>query len=177
MKRLVLLALASFSLTTGAQNRIEKELIKEINRFRVANGLDTATYSAGLSKASRHHARWMSITGLMSHDETCQAGTLKTLLDLEDRFREYRFFENAMHGNNENITFIGRNAEPAAVAKEVVTAWSNSPGHRANMLESSSKRVEILIGVSVYCEPGKNAETNTAVVMNLGSQIKLMSRP
>lgn len=171
MKRLILLTLAVFSLNAGAQSRIERELVKEINRFRTENGLDTATYSAGLSKASRHHARWMSITGKLLHDETCQAGTLKTLRDLEDRFREYRFFENWMHGNNENITFVELSSDPAAVAKDIVSGWSNSPGHRANMLESSSRRVELLVGVSVYCEPGK---TNTAVVMNLGSKIKSM---
>ena len=172
MKRSILLSLISFSLTAGAQSRLEKEIVKEINKFRVANGLDTVIYSAELSKASHHHARWMSRTGQRSHEETHGTGGLKTLVLPVDRFKEYRVFENSFHGTNENIAFAGECKNPVESAKDIVSAWSNSPGHRENMLETSSKRVQLIIGISAYREPGNKSKLGHAIVMNLGAKIK-----
>ena len=174
MKRLLILSVFASGLSASAQTSIEKLLLIKINRFRLENGIDTAEYSERLSKASRHHAKWMSRTGILSHDETVEVNGQKRIEKLKDRLIEYGCFENDFKGSNENAAFSVGMKTREQVAEQIFLLWKNSKDHRENMLTRISpdrkKFIKNLVGLSVVKVLSEEGEAlnEWAAVMNIG---------
>jgi uncharacterized protein YkwD len=174
MKRLLILSIFASSFSASAQTSIEKLLLIKINRFRLENGVDTAEYSERLSKASRHHAKWMSRTGILSHDETVEVSGQKRLEKVVDRMIEYGCFENDFKGSNENAAFSVGMKTREQIAEQIFSLWKNSKDHRENMLArvnpSRSKFIKNIIGLAVVKVVGEEGDAlnEWAAIMNMG---------
>lgn len=171
MKKLLGLIFAFIHFNVWPQSRIEKMLIRKINQFRLENCLDTAEYSPRLSKASYHHAKWMSVTGVLSHEESKAIPGWERLETLKDRLVAYNCFENDFRGSNENAMFsVGMSTEKAVV-EQIFNGWKNSPPHRENMLAATNpsrkKFLKSLIGISIV-KVLKSDFNEYAAILNMG---------
>lgn len=119
----LLLALALFftlsmPLTVLSASSQQEELFTEVNAYRQKNGKSTLKRDADLERRAQAHAENMAKRNYFSH--TSPDGTTFAM-----RIRGY---EGAV---GENIAAGQLNAAA------VVQAWSKSPGHNSNMLDSN----------------------------------------
>lgn len=171
MNKLIAIALFGIALSAQAQSKLEKALVKQINLFRVANGLDTVTYSPELSRASRHHAIWSSKLGITSHEETVSIKGQKQLVEMRDRFNEYSEPFGVI-GANENMTIIySVDGDPEQVAAHIVDIFRWSDGHCESMsIDFETSNVVPLVGVSIVKTQFSEEYARWAVVVNFGAK-------
>lgn len=154
-----------------AQNSLQKKILDQINNYRHRYALNRLVWDETIAKASTHHAKWLSISHVRSHEETFDVKGIRTLETLQDRFDYYH-----CEAFNENITwvpniaYIGLNnltteEIETELAKNAVDTWINSPGHRLNMLVKTNNTIigAIGIGAVMYAD-----STTYAIVMNVG---------
>ncbi|HHV51335.1 MAG TPA: SafA/ExsA family spore coat assembly protein [Clostridiales bacterium] len=99
----------------------EEEVIRLINKERTSRGLPALTTDWQLSRVARYKSQDMIDKNYFAH----QSPTYGSPFDMMEAFG-LRFSAAA-----ENIAYGQR------TAAEVVNAWMNSPGHRANILSKS----------------------------------------
>jgi len=114
----------------------EDRVIELVNQERTSRGLTPLVRSAGLSNAARYQATDMSQDNYFSHDTMDRVGgELVMICDPWERIDNY---------------YSGANGENAAVGyyspEDVMEAWMNSGGHRANILDPDTWA----IGVGFY---------------------------
>jgi len=154
-----------------AQNSLQKKILDQINNYRHGYALNRLVWDETIAKASSHHAKWLSISHVRSHEETIDVKGIRTLETLQDRFDYYH-----CEGFNENITWIPNIAYiglnnltteeiETELAKNAVDTWINSPGHRTNMLVKTNNTIIGAIGIGVAMYPDSTAY---AIVMNVG---------
>jgi uncharacterized protein YkwD len=141
MRYLVVLALASAIVfvsapvaTPGAPAQVERRatleaaVVREMNRVRAARGLGPLRAAPALRTAARSHSQAMLAHGFFSHDSV--DGTA-----FSERIR--RHYTNAGYAR----WSVGEAlmASPARVvdAEAIVTAWLDSPSHRAIILSGT----------------------------------------
>jgi len=104
----------------GILKKVETEVVRLTNKFRARFGRPPLKIDVRLVETAKRHCKWMTKARRMVHS---------------------RLFAPVCA---ENIAMGQRSAE------QVVNAWINSKGHRANMLRSSHQT----IGVAAYQTPG-----------------------
>ncbi len=114
--------------TVSGNTTVAEDLLAEVNRVRRANGLPAVRLSQRLEEAARSHTLYMADSGSFAHEGPNGESVADRVVAAG---YAYRFVA-------ENI------AAGQADANEVVVAWMNSPGHRANMLNPIA--VEIGVG-------------------------------
>lgn len=107
---------------------IASEILKLTNEFRAQNGLAPLKLNSELNTAAQRHSQDMAVGDYFSH-------TGKNGSQPWDRAKAAGYEARSM---GENI------AAGQTTAKAVVEAWKNSPGHRANLL--NSKFTELGVG-------------------------------
>lgn len=112
--------------TVGDFSAVEARMLALVNQERVANGLSAFTMDPGLSNVARSHSSDMVARGYFAH--TSPDG----LSPFDRMSRAGISFRSAA----ENIAWAG-NVEVAH------TSLMNSPGHRANILNPSLRRIGI----------------------------------
>ena len=100
-----------------SEQALQTEIIRLTNVQRTARGCAAVTTNAPLTVAARNHSAWMGRTGTFSH--TGNAGS---------NFVSRAKLAGYASPSSENIAWGYRSAA------EVVNAWMQSPGHRANIL-------------------------------------------
>jgi len=93
------------------------DVLKQTNQFRKSEGLPVLTMKQGLNQIAQKHSQDMALGRVaFGHDGfgDRQAKAGKEIKGMRT------FAENVAYGAN--------------TAREVVTLWKNSPGHRRNML-------------------------------------------
>ena len=115
-----------------ADSSAEGQILALVNQQRATAGCGAVTADSGLASLARAFSADMRDRGFFSHTDPDG-------LDPFDR------------GNRAGVTVMGENIaygqpDPASV----MTAWMNSPGHRANILNCSYTR----LGVGVAYGPG-----------------------
>ena len=108
--------------------RLAEDLLAEVNRVRRDHSLPGVRLSARLDEAAVRHTQYMATSGRFTHDGPSGENVADRVVAAG---YGYRFVA-------ENI------AAGQATADEVVLAWMNSPGHRANLLNPAV--VEIGVG-------------------------------
>jgi uncharacterized protein YkwD len=98
------------------------------NKQRAAHGCKAVKADARLNQAAKFHSAWMAQTGTFSH-----VGRGGSAFDQRIRAAGYRT------PRSENIAFGYQ------TGADVVKAWMNSPGHRANILDCTAKTVGVAI--------------------------------
>jgi uncharacterized protein YkwD len=126
----VILALLAFSFAPAShaattQSQVEQSLIAAVNELRADHNLRPLQVDAALAQAARAHTTMLLRTQIFEHGS------------FAERIARYggrgpAFGENLAWGT-------GRRAS----ARSVVTAWMNSPGHRANLLRPGWNRIGI----------------------------------
>ena len=109
---------------------IENKVVELVNRQRVNAGLIPLTVNWQLSRVARYKSDDMAIKGYFSHTSPTYGSPFKMMEDFGLRFSSA----------GENIAYGQTTPE------QVMNAWMNSPGHKANIL--SPNFTEIGVGYS-----------------------------
>ena len=120
--------------TESAVLNYEKEVVRLVNQARVNNGLKELTYDWQLSRVARYKSQDMMENKYFSHTSPTYGSP----------FQMIKSFGITYRSAGENI------AKGQMTPNDVVNAWMNSAGHRANILNSSFTH----IGVG-YVENGR----------------------
>lgn len=107
---------------------VAETLLAEVNRARGDHGLPALRLASRLGEAARRHTHYMADSGHFAHEGPNGESVADRVVAAGYAYRYVA----------ENI------AAGQASANEVVVAWMNSPGHRANMLNPTV--VEIGVG-------------------------------
>ena len=99
-----------------------KELLSQINHYRISNGFKTLSFDKNLADLAQGHCADMQRRGVLCHD------------NFDQRFRK--------SGHTSCVENVGWNYNSA---KELFIAWKNSGGHNKNMLTDDLQRVGISI--------------------------------
>jgi uncharacterized protein YkwD len=111
----------------------EEEVVSLTNLERTKKGLPALEDNEDLTRAARYHASDMNKDDYFNHDSYDRVkGTLSFVADTFSRIS--RFHPSPAAEN------IARGQESP---QEVVAAWMNSPGHRANILKANAKSVGV----------------------------------
>ena len=105
----------------------ELEVVRLVNDYRIKNGLKPLTSDSKLSYAARLKAQDMHDKKYFSHTSPTYGSPFQMMKDLGITYRSA----------GENIAMGQR------TPSEVMTAWMNSPGHRANILNSSYTKIGV----------------------------------
>ena len=105
----------------------EQEVIRLVNAERAKYGLSALTEDWELSRVARYKSQDMHDRGYFDHTSPTY-GT---------PFQMMRAFGLTYRSAGENIAMGYRTPQA------VVTGWMNSPGHRANILNSSYKKIGV----------------------------------
>ena len=105
----------------------EKEVVRLVNIERRAVGLDELTYDWQLSRVARYKSEDMQKNNYFSHTSPTYGSP----------FQMMKSFGISYRSAGENI------AKGQRTPEEVVKAWMNSSGHRANILNSSFTHIGV----------------------------------
>src|SRR3954471_12845391 len=106
---------------------MEQEVIKLVNQERAKNGLSTLKYDWELARVAEHKSLDMRSLGYFSH-------TSPTYGSPFDMMKNYGIHYQAA---GENI------AKGQTSAQQVMNAWMNSSGHRANILSANFTHIGV----------------------------------
>ena len=112
---------------TDALNSYENEVIRLINELRAHYGLKALSANATLSKVARLKSLDMQAKGYFSHTSPTYGSP----------FAMMQSFGISYRYAGENI------ARGQRTPQQVVDAWMNSPGHRANILNANFTQIGI----------------------------------
>ncbi|NHM31524.1 SafA/ExsA family spore coat assembly protein [Neobacillus terrae] len=110
-----------------AVKSVEQQVIQLTNQERAKNGLPALTADWELSRVARYKANDMRDKNYFSHTSPTYG----------DPFAMMRNFGIVYKAAGENI------AAGQSTPQQVVQAWMNSPGHRANILSRSYTRIGV----------------------------------
>lgn len=108
---------------------IEQAVHKATNVVRTKRECETLSFDYHLSAVAQRHSRDMAMRDYVSHESP--DGTNPT-----DRYR-IMGHDNRQSGENISLTYPGPNASSDSIAKEIVSGWMDSSGHRENILEDN----------------------------------------
>jgi uncharacterized protein YkwD len=111
----------------GGSNGYELAVLEEVNKFRAQNGLPPVRLNQTLNQAAQKHSDYQAVNRRMSHDGSGGSQVSDRVSAAGYRWRSV----------NENVAWNQQTPQ------EVVQAWINSPGHRANLLSASVKEIGV----------------------------------
>ena len=114
-------------LTDSSVTSFEREVVRLVNAERVKQGLPTLTYDWQLSRVARIKSQDMKDNKYFSHTSPTYGSPFQMMKSFGITYKTAG--ENIARGQ----------ATPAAV----VSAWMNSSGHRANILNSSFTHIGV----------------------------------
>lgn len=127
----------------GDLSQIERDIFNLVNQERTSRGLSALSLNNKLIGAAQHHAGNMASMNRMAHD--LPGADLPTLAD------RLRYYDYSYSWAGENIAY------GFADAQDVMVAWMNSSGHRANILNPNFTEIGIGVryasnGTPYYCQ-------------------------
>lgn len=105
----------------------EKEVVRLVNEIRVQRGLQELTYNWELSRVARYKSQDMKDNRYFSHTSPVYGSPFQMMKNFGITYRSA----------GENIARGQRSPQ------EVVNAWMNSDGHRANILNPSFTQIGV----------------------------------
>ena len=123
-----------------------------LNRERAERGLPRLRLNERLSEAADKHSRDMVRRGYFSHDSLTGASFV-------DRIRRTGYLRSARSWSlGENLAWGSGNR---GTPEQIMRAWMNSPGHRANILTGRFREVGIGVSEGAPVRVGLAAATYT----------------
>jgi uncharacterized protein YkwD len=138
------------------------EIVKEINRFRASQGLTAASINPNHNNAAQLQADWIAQTGNYSHVQTRPLPGKPLLKNPWDR------------GDQVGASVVAENLFLVPIsdgAAEIVAGWTESPGHRKNLLYQVGDLPELECRVGVGIATLKSDPTQIIVVMVIGDNV------
>lgn len=126
------------------RSEVETEIVRLVNAYRAANGLNALEVKADLSKSARYKSRAMIEHDYFSHDNP-QDGNVSF-----GGLMRYVFGYNHYSGFGENLA--AQYGSRSATAENFFLQWKNSDGHNQNMLDPNWKYIGL--GVAYISEAG-----------------------
>jgi len=124
------------SVTKMTVAEFEQEIFRLTNQQRAKYGLSALLPDPGLAELARRHGRNMAAQDFFEH---------KDLEGLEVDGRQKKYYSELMTLNiGENLAFFEHSLKRFSPSR-VVTGWMNSPGHRANILESDYTHLGVAV--------------------------------
>jgi uncharacterized YkwD family protein/spore coat assembly protein SafA len=114
-------------MTDSSVVSFEKEVVRLVNEIRAQRGLKELTYNWELSRAARYKSQDMKDNTYFSHTSPVYGTPFQMMKDFGITYRSA----------GENIARGQRSPQ------EVVNAWMNSEGHRANILNTSFTQIGV----------------------------------
>lgn len=105
----------------------ESEVIRLVNEVRIQNGLKPLQENWELSRVARYKSQDMADRGYFSHTSPTYGSP----------FQMMKAFGLSYRSTGENIAYGQRTPQ------EVMNAWMNSSGHRANILNASYTQIGV----------------------------------
>ena len=105
----------------------EKEVVRLVNEIRVQKGFKELTYNWELSRVARYKSQDMKDNKYFSHTSPVYGTPFQMMKDFGITYRS----------GGENIARGQRSPQ------DVVNAWMNSSGHRANILSTSFTQIGV----------------------------------
>lgn len=126
-------AAGAASTPTERLGQLDQQVLTEVNRTRVAHGLQRLVVSSGLQRAAEAHSRQMLDRGFFAHDTPggLPFGKRVRIYYPSDGFTTWSAGENLLY-STAGIT-----------AAAAVKAWLRSPEHRENMLSPNWREVGV----------------------------------
>jgi uncharacterized protein YkwD len=152
-------AIASTSSVTRAPS-LEELVLQEINALRARRGLAGLTSSQALSRSAAAHSRAMATYGFFAHESRNGA-------TFSERIKRFYAPRSKAWTVGENLAMFG-GTTPSAGA--IVTAWMNSPGHRANLLRGLFHEAGVAIMFNPTAGGVFGGESTWIVTLDLGSR-------
>lgn len=106
---------------------LENQVIALVNKYRVSAGLSPLTADWQLSRVARYKSQDMINKGYFGHTSPTYGSPFNMMENFGIRFS----------AAGENIAMGQRTAQ------QVMTAWMNSPGHRANIMSSIYNKIGV----------------------------------
>jgi uncharacterized protein YkwD len=138
----------------GAADRLESQVLVELNKIRRANGLVPLKISRPLTSAADTQSRAMGTFGFFQHESRDGSAFWK---------RIKRFYGPGSNGSwsvGENLLWSSSTYLDAA---EALKLWMASPAHRRNILTARWREIG-LSAVSVSAAPGIFGGRNVVIV-------------
>lgn len=120
--------------TTAPANDMLAQVLAITNQERAKAGCGALTRNAQLDSAAQQHSDYQAQTQTMSH--TGRGGTDPGQRITAAGYQWSTYGENVAYG--------------FTTAQDVMTAWMNSPGHRANILNCNFKEIGLGLGQPNY---------------------------
>ncbi len=111
----------------NVNKNVEMQVLDLVNKHRAQNGLSALTWDDALANVARAHSEDMRDRRFFSHNNPDGLSPF-------DRIKNYGI---TYRSAGENI------AAGQTTPEEVVNAWMNSPGHRANILNESYTKLGV----------------------------------
>jgi uncharacterized protein YkwD len=133
MKKLTILLFFLTSIISYGQTKLDKEIFKVVNEYRISNGLSTWEWNQKLFKVSEKHNDYQTQINKISHQEPGDVKNHIEVNGLSDRVENgnindwRKIGENLAVSPSENLT----NSE---IAEKVLTMWIASPPHHELLL-------------------------------------------
>jgi uncharacterized protein YkwD len=137
---------------------LEQQLLRELNAVRRSRGLRTLRPASALRTAAVAHTHAMLAGPFFAHES--RDGT-----SMAERVRRFYPPRGGTWAVGENLIW----ASPRLGARQAITAWLGSPGHRRNMLAAQWR--EVGIGAVRAASPGGpfgRGSTVVVVTMDFG---------
>ncbi len=115
------------SSTNSSVSSYERQVVELVNAERAKNGLSALTLDSSVSKVARAKSQDMATNNYFSHTSPTYGNAGSMLKQFGIKYTAY----------GENI------ASGQKTPQQVVTAWMNSSGHRANILSSTFTKIGV----------------------------------
>lgn len=118
--------------TASAYSSFQNQVVQLVNQQRAANGLGALSVDSGLTKTATLKSQDMAKLGYFDHTSPTYGSPFDMMKQFGITYRSA----------GENIA-MGQTSP-----QQVMNAWMNSPGHRANILNSSFTKIGVGIAQS-----------------------------
>ena len=119
----------------GEIEALEMQCFNEVNRLRVAHGLNPLAFNEGLQRVARDYSRRMAEEKFFSHNDPGGNTVRERVSNVHIRWRVL----------GENLAYSNGYINPVAVS---LTGWMDSPGHRRNLLDQMWRQTAIGVWIS-----------------------------
>ena len=134
MKKITIILLLSFSITSYGQSKFEIKIFKYFNDYRVENGLKPLKFEKKVLLAAEHHNNYLNDNGYPYNYILDNGHHEKELKYAADRLKHYGTTGFLSSGECILYTFRAWKQNDDDLLKSAITCWDDSPSHKRIML-------------------------------------------
>ena len=137
MKTITTILLSLLTLISYSQTKLDLEVFKIINEYRVSNGLKKLIWSTEAFVVTETHNNYMVKAGKLCHGEPIDVPNHREVDDLGERFRD-KGISYSYVGENVACVLYSDSLLPY-ISRSIVNNWINSKYHNEFLLDTNIK--------------------------------------